>query len=180
MRIASKIPPIHCPNAAKSIANTSFKSLYSLYNVFVCVRTRRRVGCHQRFYAVRFLARRPLSFRAEGIVAAAGPIANLTAAAILFLLVPLLWGAREYLVFSAVLQLSSALWNLLPIADLDGARILSCLLSRLPLDTAEVVSGAVSGAILFIGLTLSLGILYFSGAAFYTSLAFFLLLLATP
>ncbi len=128
----------------------------------------------------RFLARRPLSWRAEGVIAAAGPIANFAAAIVLFLLAAGAAGAREYLIFAAVLQLSSAVWNLLPIADLDGARILSSLLSPLPPDTAERITRAVSGAVLFLGLTLSLGILYFSGAAFYTSLALFLLLLATP
>lgn len=128
----------------------------------------------------RFLARRPLSWRAEGIIAAAGPIANFAAANVLLLLSAFFSQAREYLVFAAVLQLSSAIWNLLPIADLDGARILSACLSRLPPTLADRITHALSGAVLFLGLTLSLGILYFSGAAFYTSLAFFLLLLATP
>ncbi len=128
----------------------------------------------------RFIASRPLSYRAEGWVAAAGPLANLAAAAILFLLSLPFPAARAYLIFSAMLELSSAVWNLLPIADLDGARILSALLSPLPPHRADAILRAVSLLVLFLGLTVSLGILYFSGAAFYTSLALLLLLFATP
>ena len=128
----------------------------------------------------RFIARRPLSHRAEGLIAAAGPLANLAAAALLLMLSLSAANARSYLVFAAMLELSSALWNLLPIADLDGARILAALLSPLPPHCAEAILRVISLIVLFLGLTVSLGILYFSGAAFYTSLALLLLLFATP
>ena len=128
----------------------------------------------------RFVAKRPLSLKAEALICAAGPFANLAAGLLLLLLSLQGGGAQEYLVFSAALQFSSGAWNLLPIADLDGARIICCLLARLAPAAAECAARAISLAALFLGLTVSLGVLYFSGAAFYTSLAFFLLLLATP
>ena len=123
---------------------------------------------------------KPLSHRGEAVVAAAGPLANLLCGALFLLLAQLSGGVREYLSICAILQFSSGLWNLLPIGELDGARIVSAFLSPLSPDTAETVRAAVSHTALLLALTVSLGILHFSGACFYTSLALLLLLFTDP
>ncbi len=125
---------------------------------------------------LRLASEHPLSHVGEGLVAAAGPLSNLLCGALLLLLAHFHEGAREYLIVCALFHFSSGLWNLLPIGDLDGARILSALLSPLPPDVAELLSSLVSHLFLFFALTVSLGILHFSGACFYTSLALLLLL----
>lgn len=129
---------------------------------------------------LRLSSDRPLSHRGEGIVAAAGPLSNLLFAVLFLVLARLSGGAREYLTVCALLHLSSGLWNLLPIGDLDGARILSALLSPLPPDAAETARQITSHLFLFLALSVALGILHFSGACFYTSLALLLLLFADP
>ncbi len=119
----------------------------------------------------------PLSHIGEGAVAAAGPLANLLVGGLFLLLSRFFGGASEYLIICGILQLSAGLWNLLPIGDLDGARILAALLSPLAPDTALAIRSVVSHLALFLSLAVALGILYFSGACFYTSLALLLLLL---
>ncbi len=124
----------------------------------------------------RLSSEKPLSHLGEGAVAAAGPLANLLVGGLFLLLAALFGGASEYFTICALLQLSSGLWNLLPIGELDGARILSAILSPLPPDSAERVASALSHLTLLLSLAVALGVLHFSGACFYTSLALFLLL----
>ena len=124
---------------------------------------------------LRLASARPLSHRAEGLIALGGPLANLLLAAFLFMLSIKYGGAREYLSVCAILQLSAGLWNLLPIGDLDGARILSSLLSPLSPDLASLLASLVSHITLFLSLCVSLGVLHFGGACFYSSLALLLL-----
>lgn len=124
----------------------------------------------------RLCTEKPLSHIGEGAVAAAGPLANLAVGLLFLVLSRFFGGASEYLVICALLQLSAGLWNLLPVGDLDGARILSAILSPLPPDLAATVGSVVSHLFLLLSLAVSLGVLYFSGACFYTSLALLLLL----
>ena len=125
---------------------------------------------------LRLMSERPLSHSAEGLIALGGPAANLLVAALLLALSVRSGGGREYLIVCAALNLSAGLWNLLPIGDLDGARILSALLSPLPHRAASTVLALVSHLTLLFALSVSLCILHFSGACFYTSLALLLLL----
>ena len=124
---------------------------------------------------LRLASARPLSHRAEGLIALGGPLANLLLATLFFLLAIKCGGAHEYLSVCAILQLSAGLWNLLPIGDLDGARILSSLLSPLSPDLASLFASLVSHITLFLSLCVSLGVLHFRGACFYSSLALLLL-----
>ena len=69
---------------------------------------------------------RPLSPREEALVAAAGPLANLLAAAG-FLLLTALSAAKEWCFCVFAIQLLTALSNLLPLESTDGGRLLSLL-----------------------------------------------------
>ena len=82
---------------------------------------------------------RPLPYRHELCVAAAGPLANLLAA------IPLLLsGSDGYRMLGGV-HLVTALSNLLPIGRCDGARVLGALLALLlPLRIAERLMAAIS------------------------------------
>lgn len=76
----------------------------------------------------RMVPRRPLRLNArrEAVVCAAGPAANLCAAALL----AALCGRLSFGCFAAGVQLACGLFNLLPASGLDGARILLCLCGR--------------------------------------------------
>ena len=63
------------------------------------------------------------SYRAEGILAAAGPVASLLVA------LPLIGSAHPFALALRFSTLSFALFNLLPIEGFDGGRILSSLLA---------------------------------------------------
>lgn len=96
--------------------------------------------------------RRPLSYAAELPVALAGPAASLLCA---------YWAARHGVFLFAGLSLALGLFNLLPIAPLDGGRALQCLCALAlpaPLDrgfprwlavaAAGVLLGAAVGALI--------------------------------
>ncbi len=119
----------------------------------------------------RLVSRRPLSPFREAVIAGAGPLANLLSAALLS------HSSHPYFAEAAMLHRLTALWNLLPIAELDGARLLASLLSPLPSGAARGIGETVSVLALSLLLFTSLFVLYFSGAAFYTSLACLSLLL---
>lgn len=127
----------------------------------------------------RFLPARTLSYRNEVLVCAAGPLANLFAAALFFSLASSFSSA--YLLLAAWLQLLTGLGNLLPVGDLDGGRMLSSGLSlALPEETAVRICRAVSVLSCALGLFFSLLVLYLSGACFYASLFFLFFLLSLP
>ncbi len=68
-----------------------------------------------------------LSYSKETILAAAGPLSNLTSALLLFWLLPYFENPPHFLsLFTAASFFLGAL-NLLPIKDLDGGRIVYCL-----------------------------------------------------
>lgn len=97
---------------------------------------------------------RPLSYREEAAVAAAGPAANLLFALLSLLLLPL---GHAFFLTLAFCHLMTALSNLLPLEGYDGARILSALLSlhgRDPYGLLSVTSFALSVLLLFLALYL--------------------------
>ena len=91
---------------------------------------------------------RPLSYRRELLVAAAGPLANL------LLALPLLTLGREEVALCALgaVHALTGIVNLLPLGRCDGARILFCGAALLvPLSAAERISRAAGHiALLFL------------------------------
>ena len=67
---------------------------------------------------------RHLSYRAEALVYAAGPVANLVCAAVGCLLIPL---CRDYALLFVLLNLATAVSNLLPIEGHDGYGVIRAL-----------------------------------------------------
>ena len=118
-----------------------------------------------------------LSYRAECLVALAGPAANLLPG-LLFLA----FGAGDpYVAEAGRIFLGTGLSNLIPIADHDGGRVLCCLLaSRLGYARAAAVASAVSYFSLFLSLTLSFSLLYVFGAGFYFTVFCLFSLLSHP
>ena len=109
----------------------------------------------------RFLARSPLSYRSEGLIALAGPAVNLFGGA-LFLL---LGGGNPYAVEGGIVWLGTGLSNLLPVCELDGGRLLACILSaKLGPARAGAILVPLSLLTLGLSLTLSLSLLWCHGA----------------
>ena len=67
-----------------------------------------------------------IPFRDEAAIALAGPIASLTASAVGFIAFAV--SKNAYTIFFAIVNLMLALFNLLPVASLDGGKALFCLL----------------------------------------------------
>ena len=118
-----------------------------------------------------------LSYRAERLVALAGPAANLIPG-LLFLA----FGAgNPYAAEAGQIIIGTGLSNLIPIADHDGGRVLFCLLSpRVGYARAASVASAVSYFSLFLALTLSFSLLYVFGAGFYFAVFCLFSLLSHP
>lgn len=125
----------------------------------------------------RFLFFAPLSYRAECLVALAGPAANLLPG--LFFLV---FGARNsYAAEAGWIFVGTGLSNLIPIADHDGGRAIFCLLSsRAGVRRAAAVSAVLSYFSLFFSLIISFSLLYAVGAGFYFSVFCLFSLLSHP
>lgn len=88
-----------------------------------------------------------LSYWAEGLAAAAGPFVNLTLAFVC--------GRLMHMPVFAGLNLALALFNLLPIGPLDGARIMHCLIAQF---TDESMSYRIHRCVTF-SFTLFFGVL---------------------
>ncbi len=87
------------------------------------------------------------SYRAEGLLAAAGPVTSL------LLALPLMGGVHPFAIALRFSTLSFALFNLLPIEGFDGGRVLSSLL-------AALFSEKVAERVLFFTSYLSLLLLF--------------------
>ena len=125
----------------------------------------------------RFLARSPLSYQSEGLIALAGPAVNLFGGA-LFLL---LGCGNPYVVEGGIVWLGTGLSNLLPVCDLDGGRLLSCILSaKIGPVRAERILVPLSLLTLGVSLTLSLSLLWCHGAGICFSVFCLVNLLSQP
>ncbi len=113
---------------------------------------------------VRLLSQTELSYRGEAIVAAAGPMINL-----LVFCLGLPWQGRVTALYDfGEMNLVTALCNLVPMADLDGERILRCLLAPHLSDRGSyLVMRGVNAAALFLGLFLSLILYWYTGGGLY-------------
>ena len=78
-------------------------------------------------FGMRLRADRMLSYKEEAVLAAGGPIINLL---VFFFLIPTF--DNDYAYTFAVLNLLTAISNLIPINGYDGYRILSAFMSRFP------------------------------------------------
>lgn len=113
---------------------------------------------------------RLLSYREEAIIALGGPLVNILA---FFLLLPLT-RVNYYLSTLALLNLFTAISNLLPIRSFDGQRILTGLLSgRLSPEALERVTGVVTTAISAVGALLALLIMMKVGEGYWIFAVFF-------
>ncbi len=116
---------------------------------------------------VRLVAGRQLSYQEEAIVAAAGPAMNIA----LFLCGVLWQGRVPALAAFGEMNLMTALCNLVPMADLDGERILRTLLApHLGDRTLYYVMRGVSCTSLFCGLFLSLILYWYTGGGLYPAM----------
>lgn len=126
---------------------------------------------------IRLSAACPMSYRQELVVALSGPLANLACYLITLLTGELLPFAREF----GEACLAAAVCNLVPLGEMDGERILMCLLSpRLTARTVYLVGQAVGGITLFFGVFLSLGLLWQTGEGTYPALLALAALLTQP
>ncbi len=123
---------------------------------------------------VRLATTSQLSYGQELIIALGGPLANLTIYA-----VSLIWqGKIPCLAAFGEMSLMTALGNLIPIADLDGERILRCVLSPLLSDrTLWYVMRIISWASLILALLLSLILYWYTGGGLYPAMLFLAALL---
>ncbi len=116
---------------------------------------------------VRLIAPERLSYRQEMIIAAAGPAAN-----IVVWILGLMWQGRvTALAEFGEINLVTALCNLVPMADLDGERILRCLLSSHLSDRALYLTmRTITACALFLGLFLSLILYWYTGGGLYPAM----------
>ncbi len=121
-----------------------------------------------------FLEKKLISYKKDIAVALSGSLFNFLAAVILFYLCR--WRFSEYLFFFFLANLFYALFNLLPIASLDGGRaLLSLLLTKKEPYEAERLVGWSSRVTLF--LLAAAGLYLVSEFSFNVSLFVLLLLL---
>ena len=114
---------------------------------------------------------RPLPYRHELSIAAAGPLSNL-----LFALPLLLFGSGKGILLLGWVHLLTALVNLLPLKGSDGGRVLFSLLALLlPLRIAEAISSLLSLSVFFLLLFFFLFLLLFEGGGGVLLLLFTLL-----
>lgn len=107
---------------------------------------------------------RLLSYKEELIIALGGPLSNIAA---FLLLLPLSFLSSYIRVF-ALLNLLTAISNLIPIRSYDGHRILRTLLiSRIPADDCERIMSNVTLFISSAGVLLSLLILMICGEGYW-------------
>lgn len=126
---------------------------------------------------VRFVAPCTLSYREEMFVAAAGPIANFAS----FLIGILLGDVTPALRAFGDISLLTGLCNLVPVGDLDGERILRCLLAgRLGSRSLYYVGKCVTLAAIFFGTVGSLLVLWQTGGGTYPAFLSIGALLALP
>ena len=125
----------------------------------------------------RFYSPAALSYRAECLIALAGPLANLLPGMCFFLFAP----RSPYFSEAGWTFLCTGLSNLIPISDHDGGRALFCLLSsRLSPARAEGIASFASLLSLSLSLTVSLALLYALGGGFYFSVFCLFSLLSYP
>ncbi len=124
---------------------------------------------------VRLVSPRQLSYREELIIATGGPLINF-----LIWVIGLLWRGRVTALSAfGDANLLTALCNLVPLADLDGERILRCLLAPHLSDRALFyVMRVVEWISLFIGLFLSLILYWYTGGGLYPAMLAMAYLLA--
>ncbi|HBJ18246.1 MAG TPA: hypothetical protein DDY70_00650 [Clostridiales bacterium] len=115
--------------------------------------------------------RRPLSYREEIIVAAAGPLTNLIFALLFLFLLPL---GRSFFAAFIFCELLTALSNLLPVHGYDGERILTAVLASRGYtgSFAERLSLVLTVVLVFLSLFLigGLGEGYWIFGVFFVSL----------
>ena len=102
---------------------------------------------------------RLLSYKEEAVIALSGPLVNLLA----FLALLTFYRASAYLFTFGVINLLTAISNLLPIRGYDGYRVVNgILLAHTDVESAGRITGAISsllcGALVFISLFLMLKI----------------------
>jgi Zn-dependent protease len=126
---------------------------------------------------VRLKTRVPLSYRQELIVALAGPVANLACA----LLGKLCGSFFPCAIDFGQISLVTALCNLIPMAELDGEKILNCLLA--PCMSADALyrsEKCLSALTLFCSLFGSLSVLWLTGDGTYPAMLCLAALLTAP
>lgn len=126
---------------------------------------------------VRFVAPCTLSYREELLIAAAGPLANLAS----FLIGITLGHVSPALRAFGDISLLTGLCNLAPMGDLDGERILRCLLAgRLNSRALYYVGRGITLAAIYLGAVGSLLVLWQTGGGTYPAFLSIGALLALP
>lgn len=126
---------------------------------------------------VRFAASCTLSYREEMLIAMAGPVANIAC----FLLGRAAGGFSPAFRAFGDISLLTGLCNLAPMNDLDGERILCCLLAgRLDSRCLYYVGRAVTLTAVFLGATGSLIVLWQTGGGTYPAFLCIGAMLALP
>ncbi|MBQ4070913.1 MAG: hypothetical protein IJD51_00665 [Clostridia bacterium] len=114
-----------------------------------------------------------MSYRDEAIIAAAGPFCNLLTA-----LVSLPFCHSGYALTFLLINLLSAISNLLPLTSYDGGRIIGALLrSRLDEHRAASVTDAISLALSFLLSLLTLMLIMYLGEGYWLFGMFFAIFL---
>ena len=109
---------------------------------------------------VRLVTDTPLSYKQECIIALSGPLANLFC----FLLGIICGNLTPALAHFGEVSLMTALCNLTPLADLDGDRIMKCLIAPHVSDrTLFILHRFIAGIALFLSVFCSLLYLWHTG-----------------
>ena len=122
---------------------------------------------------LRILPPRLMSYKNEIIIALGGPAANL---AVFVLLIPFL--ANDYVFAFAVINLLTAVSNLLPVGGYDGYRaVRGLLITRMDPDTADTIMCAVSLSCSSVAVFISLFLMMRIGEGYWLFAIFFAVLL---
>ena len=115
---------------------------------------------------MRLSASCPLSYREECLIALAGPLAN----GVCYLVGLCFRTPLPFLAEFGEMSLMTGLCNLAPMSDLDGERILACLLApHLSARGLYLAKLFIARATLFLSLTGSLLLLWLTGGGTYTA-----------
>lgn len=112
------------------IANLTLLSagIHELGHIFAIYKITGKYSMKSNFSGFRLSAERHLSYNEELIIALCGPMANLF---VFILLLPFFkFGDESYIATFGILNLFTALSNLLPIESYDGYRIAECLILK--------------------------------------------------
>ena len=169
--LAWLLPLIVCEPLSSALALISASLLHESGHIFAFfITSSPRPKLEGAPFGFILMPSRPLSYKSELIIAFFGPLFNLLFATALFLMALPSPNDAEY--YFILLNIMTALYNLLPLYFLDGGRILFSLCALIfPLSVSEKIRDCVSFFFLLSTLFLSLWLIMIRGVGYTLFLA---------